>query len=78
MTSRLKRARNPIPKNVRNALIENGLMEAYRSRPPFQRNDYIGWITRAKRESTRTKRLTQMLNELARGDKYMKMDYNPN
>jgi uncharacterized protein YdeI (YjbR/CyaY-like superfamily) len=62
---------------VRDALIEKGLLDAYRSRPPYQQNDYIGWINRAKRIETKRKRLEQMLDELARGDVYMKMTYKP-
>ena len=58
------------------ALLQRGLMEAYRSRPAYQQNDYIGWITRAKREETREKRLTRMLDELEGGDRYMNMPYN--
>jgi len=50
-------------------------MEAYRNRPPYQRNDYLGWITRAKLEQTRQKRLAQMLREFAGGDRYMNMTY---
>jgi uncharacterized protein YdeI (YjbR/CyaY-like superfamily) len=50
-------------------------MGAYRSRPPYQQNDYIGWINHAKREETKAKRLNQMLAELTNGDKYMKMPY---
>ena len=50
-------------------------MEAYRARPPYQQNDYIGWIERAKLPETKTKRLAQMLEELGKGDKYMKMAY---
>jgi uncharacterized protein YdeI (YjbR/CyaY-like superfamily) len=75
--SRLKRPRYEMPDYVRQALLEQGLMEAYRSRPPYQQNDYIGWITRAKRQETRERRLAQMLDELEGGDKYMKMDYRP-
>ena len=59
------------------ALDQAGLMDAYRQRPPYQQNDYIGWITRAKRDETRQKRLTQMLDELRAGDVYMKMDWHP-
>ena len=62
---------------VRDALLEHGLDEAYRGRPPYQRNDYIGWIAGAKREETRRKRLSQMLDELRGGDRYMKMAYRP-
>ncbi len=73
--SRLSRPRYPMPDFVRDALVETGLMNAYDSRPPYQQNDYLGWITRAKKEETRKKRLAQMLYELESGDLYMKMDY---
>jgi uncharacterized protein YdeI (YjbR/CyaY-like superfamily) len=75
--SSLSRPIHPMPDFVREALIERGLMEAYRSRPPYQQNDYIGWINRAKRIETKLKRLDQMLDELELGDLYMKMDYRP-
>ena len=74
-TSGLKRPRYVMPEFVRRALVDSGLVQAYRERPPYQRNDYIGWITRAKREATRQQRLAQMLDELKRGDRYMKMSY---
>jgi uncharacterized protein YdeI (YjbR/CyaY-like superfamily) len=75
--SRLKRPLNEMPDFVRDALLEHGLMEAYDSRPPYQRNDYLGWIARAKRPETKEKRLAQMLEELRDGTKYMKMDWRP-
>lgn len=75
--SNLKRPRHPMPNFVREALIEHDLMDAYESRPPYQQNDYVGWINRAKRQETKDKRLNQMLDELRRGDVYMKMDYRP-
>ena len=71
----LKWPRYPMPAFIRKVLNEAGLMDAYRARPPYQRNDYIGWITRAKLPATREKRLAQMLDELERGDAYMKMAY---
>jgi len=73
----LKRPRYEMPEFVRDALLRRELMEAYHSRPDYQQNDYIGWITRAKRSETKQKRLTQMLNELEAGDKYMNMAYRP-
>jgi len=73
----LKRPLNPMPEFVERALLDRGLMEAYRRRPPYQRNDYLGWITQAKREATKLRRLAQMLDELARGDRYMKMAWRP-
>lgn len=60
---------------VEEALMEQGLLEAYRARPPYQRNDYLWWINSAKREETKRKRLRQMLAELTQGDTYMKMPY---
>jgi uncharacterized protein YdeI (YjbR/CyaY-like superfamily) len=71
--SALKRPRNAMPASIRDALTERGLMEAYRARPAYQRNDYLGWIKRAKQDATRQKRLRQMLSELKGGKKYMNM-----
>ena len=64
-----------MPDFVKQALAEKGLMEAYRDRPAYQQNDYVGWINRAKRQETKDKRLRQMLEELARGGVYMKMKH---
>jgi len=69
----MKRPRDEMPNFIRDALNERGLMDLYRARPAYQQNDYIGWITRAKLETTRQKRLDQMLDELKRGNVYMKM-----
>jgi uncharacterized protein YdeI (YjbR/CyaY-like superfamily) len=73
--SRMTRERYPMPDFIRDALALNSLTAAYDARPPYQRNDYIGWITCAKLPATQDKRLTQMLDELKRGDAYMKMAY---
>ena len=75
--SSLSRPIHPIPEFVTDALTQSGLLQAYRDRPPYQQNDYIGWINRAKRIETKMKRLDQMLDELRRGDVYMKMSYTP-
>jgi uncharacterized protein YdeI (YjbR/CyaY-like superfamily) len=77
LNSSLKRPVYPMPDFVRNALLEEGLMEKYLKRPPYQQNDYIGWITRAKLQQTQIKRMDQMIEELKQGDKYMKMTYRP-
>ena len=76
-TPHLKRPANPWPEPVRKALELRGLTEAYERRPPYQRNDYLGWIGRAKRELTHNRRLEQMLDELAAGDRYMNMKWHP-
>ena len=75
-TSRLKRDVHEMPDDVRKALTTQELMAAYRQRPAYQQNDYIGWITRAKLPATREKRLQQMLNELREGGVYMHMKWN--
>lgn len=75
--SALKRSRYPLPDFVQQALLLRGLMDAYEKRPPYQQNDYVGWIIRAKRAETQQKRLAQMLDELEGGKLYMKMDYRP-
>ena len=72
-----RRERLPMPDFVLNALKKTKLFDAYSARPPYQQNDYIGWITGAKREETRNERLARMLDELRRGDRYMKMPYKP-
>ncbi|MCP4873581.1 MAG: YdeI/OmpD-associated family protein [Proteobacteria bacterium] len=66
-----------MPDWVRAAIAEAGLNDAYEARPPYQRNDYIGWITKAKRTETQQRRVAQMLEELRAGDVYMKMCWGP-
>ncbi|GKY88894.1 YdeI/OmpD-associated family protein [Sinisalibacter aestuarii] len=73
----LRRALNPMPDDIAARLAETGLRAAYEARPPYQRNDYLGWIARAKRSETREKRLNQMLDELAGGRRYMNMAWSP-
>lgn len=74
-TSTLTRPKNPMPAAVRDALLARGLMDAYRARPPYQRNDYLGWIARARLPATRQKRLAIMLRELAARSGYMNLPY---
>ncbi|PBB26108.1 YdeI/OmpD-associated family protein [Mesorhizobium sp. WSM4307] len=69
----LKRPLNPMPDLIHAVLTERGLMTACEARPDYQKNDYLGWIARAKRPDTRQKRLDQMLDELQRGGVYMNM-----
>jgi uncharacterized protein YdeI (YjbR/CyaY-like superfamily) len=64
-----------MPDDVADALAAHGVEQAYAARPPFQRNDYIGWITSARREATRSRRIAQMVAELKQGNVYMKMPW---
>ncbi|HTN40775.1 MAG TPA: YdeI/OmpD-associated family protein, partial [Asticcacaulis sp.] len=62
-----------MPDDVRKLLKDRGLYHRYEARPPYQQNDYLGWIEQAKREGTRHNRIEQMLDELKAGGLYMKM-----
>jgi uncharacterized protein YdeI (YjbR/CyaY-like superfamily) len=46
------------------------LQGTYDARPPYQRNDYLIWISQAKTPETRDKRVRQMIDELKRGNVY--------
>jgi hypothetical protein len=70
-----RREKYKMPDFILDALNRLKLLDAYEARPPYQRNDYIGWITSAKQEATQKRRLDQMLAELRGGDRYMKMPY---
>jgi uncharacterized protein YdeI (YjbR/CyaY-like superfamily) len=74
-SKKLSRNIHNLPDYINKKLVEKKLVEKYQSRPAYQRNDYIGWITRAKTQETQEKRLDQMLQELTQGDLYMKMSY---
>ena len=72
----LKRALNQMPADIRDELEARSLRQAYDARPPYQRNDYLGWIGRAKKPETRRKRIDVMLSELSNGTEYMGMKWN--
>jgi len=74
-TSRLKQKINPMPPEVEEQLVRENLMEAYKRRPPYQQNDCLGWILKAKRPETKQKRIDQVIEELRNGDRYMGMEY---
>ena len=61
--SRMKRPIHEMPDDIRAALEGGKLMAAYTARPPYQQNDYVGWIGRTKLPATRAKRLAQMLEQ---------------
>jgi hypothetical protein len=55
--------------------VKRAWFNGHLPRPAYQQNDYIGWITRAKLEAIKQKRLNQMLEELKGGKYYMKMEW---
>ena len=73
----LTRPLNPMPEFVEAALRDRGLRAAFDARPAYQRNDWLGWISGAKRDTTRAARLDKMLAELAQGHGYMGMEWQP-
>ena len=70
-----RRVRHEMPDDVYRALVDDGLLEMYKKRPAYQQNDYVGWISRAKKANTRQKLLDRILDELGRGGVYMKMEH---
>ncbi len=73
----LKRPIQAMPDFVRQALEDRQLTERYKARPAYQRNDYLWWITSAKRAETKQRRLEKMIKELQAGSGYMGMDWKP-
>ncbi|QEW04190.1 YdeI/OmpD-associated family protein [Microbacterium lushaniae] len=73
----LTRPRYPLPPDIAQLLDERELRADYDARPAYQRNDYVGWIGRAKTAATRTRRVEVMLTELAEGGVYMGMQHAP-
>lgn len=72
-----RRPRYPMPEEIAATLDREGLRAAYDARPPYQRNDYLGWIGRAVRKQTRLSRIEQMVDELRAGSGYMGMPWSP-
>jgi len=64
-----------MPEYIEKALEVNGVKKDYLERPAYQRNDYLGWIERAKKEATKQKRLNLMLQELKIDGVYMNMKH---
>lgn len=56
-SSKLHRSVYPLPDDILAELSKRNLLEAYKARPDYQKNDYIGWISRAKRMETREKKI---------------------
>lgn len=73
----LSRPLNPMPADVAQRLDEENLRTAYDARPPYQRNDWLGWFARARQPQTRERRLAAMLAELRAGEGYMGMPWKP-
>ena len=71
------KARKPIPGFVKTALAKHNLTDAFQARPEYQRNDYLTWLDSAKLPEQRQARLTQLVEELGKGDVYMGQPWAP-
>jgi hypothetical protein len=60
-----------MPGMVKSALATRKLTDAFLARPEYQRTEYLTWINAAKLGDTKRARLTQMLDELEKGNLYM-------
>ncbi len=66
-----------MPGFMKSALATRNLLDAYRARPDYQQKDYLEWVNSAKLQDTKRKRLTQLLEELEKGDVYMGAPWTP-
>jgi uncharacterized protein YdeI (YjbR/CyaY-like superfamily) len=56
-----------LPDFIKNTILEKNIHETWESLTPIQRNEYICWVTMAKQEATKEKRLRIMVENLSGG-----------
>jgi len=57
-----------VPDDLQNALVKNKkALAAFEKFPPSHKREYIAWITEAKTEATRTRRLETAIEWMAEG-----------
>lgn len=54
-----------LPPDVKKAIVE--VLDKWESLTPLGRNEYICWITSAKKEETRKKRIDWMISDIKKG-----------
>ena len=74
---RSRRGPRPVPGYVKTALAKHKLVDAFRARPEYQRNDYVTWLEAVKLNEQRQQRLAQFISELEKGDVYMGEPWSP-
>lgn len=57
-----------LPDDMKAELKKRNLENEYQGRPYYQRKGYIQWISSAKKDDTRRKRIQRMISELNRGE----------
>jgi hypothetical protein len=56
----------PIPPDLREALHDAGVLDAWESMPPGKREHILGWVEAAVHEATRNKRIERSVEEALR------------
>jgi uncharacterized protein YdeI (YjbR/CyaY-like superfamily) len=65
MSAQIKSKALPVPPAVKKALAENAVAKAvFEKMPPSHRNEYVKWISDAKKEETMQRRLDQLIPKL--------------
>ena len=66
--SKVRRGEMPIPTDIQKKLMENEkAWQAFNQLAPSHRRQYMGWVTSAKREETRQRRLDEVIATLEQG-----------
>jgi uncharacterized protein YdeI (YjbR/CyaY-like superfamily) len=53
----------PVPPDVRDALIDAGVLGAWEGMPPGKREHILAWVEKAAHEATREKRIARSVEE---------------
>ena len=70
MKPRVKRSKAPVvlPKDLKDALAEDkAAAKTYDAFSPTNKREYVEWVTEAKKEATRIKRIRQAVDWMAAG-----------
>ena len=65
MSAQIKSKARPVPLAVKKTLAENAIAKAvFEKMPPSHRNEYVKWISKARQEETKQRRLDQLIPKL--------------
>jgi hypothetical protein len=53
----------PIPPDLREALVDGGVIDAWETMPPGKREHILAWVEKAAHEATREKRIVRSVEE---------------
>lgn len=58
-----------LPKDLKNALADSTVIDAWNDITPLARNEFICWVISAKLIETRSRRITIAISKLAQGER---------